>query len=384
MTPPALPERGVRLRSLDVFRGGTIAAMILVNNPGSLEHVYPQLRHAQWHGWTMADWIFPFFLWIVGVAMVFSREHRKEQGVSDGTLLRRAAQRAGLLFLLGLFLNGFPFGLFSSEFSWATIRIPGVLQRIAVCYLVAFVILNYSGLRGQLLWTAGLLGGYWVLMACVPAGVFGPGGLDPEGNLAWYIDSSILAGHTWQFAPVAGFDPEGILTTIPAIATTLLGAAAGQWLRLPRPAEQSAGWMFLAGTAMTVAGIILDMSFPINKNLWTSSYVIFTGGWAFLCFAAVFWLVEVHQISQWSKPFVILGTNAIAVYALSEMVWSLMWAVAWEGESASVVYLHDALASVFNPLAGPPTASFLFSFVYTLTMTAVAWALWKKKIFLKL
>ncbi|MBP1658594.1 MAG: Heparan-alpha-glucosaminide N-acetyltransferase, partial [Bacteroidetes bacterium] len=224
-----------RLISLDAFRGATIAGMILVNNPGTWNAIYPQLRHAAWHGWTFTDFIFPFFLWIVGVAMTLSFARRVEEGADKSQLLLHVFRRALIIFGLGLFLNGFPFGLVSThDFSWATIRIPGVLQRIAICYLIASIIFMYTGVKGQIGWVIGLLVSYWLMVKLIPVPGFGTGILEPTGNLCWYIDSQLLAGHTWRGAPVPGFDPEGILSTIPAIATTLLGVLTGHWLRSDR------------------------------------------------------------------------------------------------------------------------------------------------------
>ena len=218
MTPTATAKTSGRLLSLDVFRGATVAGMMMVNNPGSWSHIYPPFKHAAWNGWTFTDLIFPFFLWIVGVAMTFSFSKRVEQGADRNKLMMHTLKRAGTIFLIGLFLNGFPFGLiFGHQFSWATWRIPGVLQRIAICYLVAGSITLYTGRLGQIRWTVGLLLVYWILIKMVPVPEFGPGVLEPKGSLAWYIDSHLLSGHTWSGAPAPGFDPEGIFSTLPAI-----------------------------------------------------------------------------------------------------------------------------------------------------------------------
>ena len=303
-----------RLVSLDAFRGATIAGMILVNDPGDWGNVYPQLRHAAWHGWTFTDWIFPFFLLIVGVAMTFSFARRVEEGADRMKLMGHVFRRSLIIFALGLFLAGFPFGLlFGHSFSLANLRIPGVLQRIAVCYLASSAIFLTTHVRGQVAWIVGLLAGYWAMIMLIPVPGYGAGFLEPTGNLCWYIDSNLLAGHTWSGAPAPGFDPEGILSTLPAIATTLFGVLTGHWLRSERSKEEKTAWMFVSGNLLLLAGAILDMWLPINKNLWTSSYSVFMAGWALVCLAMFYWLIDVKGYTKWSKPFVIYGMNAITV-----------------------------------------------------------------------
>jgi predicted acyltransferase len=237
-----------RLVSLDAFRGATIAGMLLVNNPGAWNAVYAPLLHAPWHGWTFTDTIFPSFLWIVGVSLTLSTARRVEAGADRGALFRHVVQRAAIIFGLGLLLNAFPFGLLPAHhLDLATLRLPGVLQRIAICYLVASAIFLRTSWRGQLAWASALLLGYWALLALVPVPGYGSGLLGPKGNLAWWVDSHVLAGHTWSGAPTPGFDPEGILSTLPAIATVLCGTLAGCWLRGERArAKTSIGLLAVA------------------------------------------------------------------------------------------------------------------------------------------
>lgn len=374
-----------RLLSLDAFRGATIAGMILVNNPGTWSAIYPQLRHAAWDGWTFTDFIFPFFLWIVGVAMTLSFAKRVQQGADKTHLLLHVFRRALIIFGLGLFLNGFPFGLVSThDFSWATIRIPGVLQRIAVCYLLASTIFLYSGVRAQVFWIVGILASYWLVLKLVPVPGFGAGGLDMEGNLCRFVDSHLLAGHTWRGAPVPGFDPEGLLSTIPAIATTLLGALTGHFIRSERSREEKTAWMFVAGNFLLLLGAILDMWMPINKNLWTTSYVIFMAGWANVCLAMFYWLIDVQGHTKWATPFVIYGMNAITVFVLSGIVGRTMWLIRWTTAEGTTVDLKTFLyQTVFVPLASPLNASLLFAISFISVMYLVVWFMWKKKWFLK-
>jgi predicted acyltransferase len=374
-----------RLLSLDAFRGATIAGMILVNNPGTWADIYPQLRHAAWHGWTFTDFIFPFFLWIVGVAMTLSFARRVEQGADKKHLLLHVLRRAAIIFGLGLFLNGFPFGLFfGHNFSWEQIRIPGVLQRIAVCYLIASTIFMYSGIRGQIAWIVGLLASYWLMITLIPVPGFGAGILEPLGSLPWHVDSNFLAGHTWRGAPVPGFDPEGILSTIPAIATTLLGVLTGHWLRTDRSREEKTAWMFVAGNFFLLLGAILDIWMPINKGLWTGSYVVFMGGWALVCLAMFYWLIDVKGYTKWATPFVIYGMNAITVFVLSGLVAKSMGLIRWTQADGTAISLQRYLyTNLFAPLASPMNASLLWAVCFITVMFCVVWFMWKKKWFLK-
>lgn len=377
-------ENPNRLQSLDVFRGATIAAMILVNNPGSWEYSYAQLKHAAWHGWTFTDWIFPFFLFIVGVAMTFSFPKRLEQGQTKKQLLLHTLRRAVILFALGLLVNGFPFGLFDHQFSCATLRIPGVLQRIAICFLIASIIFMTTKIRGQIIWTVSLLAVYWLLIKLVPVPGFGAGVMAPTGNLCWYVDSTLLHGHTWIYAPAEGFDPEGIVSTIPAIATTLFGLLTGQWLRSERSREEKTVWMFVMGQAMLLLGVIFDNWLPINKNMWTSSYSVFMAGWALICLATFYWLIDVKGMQRWAKPFTIFGMNAITVFVLSELLAILLWVITWKGADGAVNNLHDYIhGHLFMPLASTTNASLLFAIAFVLAMYLLAWAMWKKRWFLK-
>ena len=380
---PGIPQK--RLVSLDAFRGATIAGMMLVNNPGIWSAVYPQLLHASWNGWTFTDWIFPFFLWIVGVAMTFSFAKRMEQGGKKGELTLHVLQRSAVIFALGLFLNGFPFGLaFGHEFSFATIRIPGVLQRIAVCYFIASVIVLNTNVRSQIAWVVGLLAGYWLLVKLVPVPGYGAGVLEPTGNLCWYVDSVVLKGHTWRGAPVPGFDPEGIISTIPAIATTLLGVMTGHWLRSTRSQEEKTAWMFVGGNILLLLGAILDMWLPINKNLWTSTYTVSMAGWALVCFATFYWLIDVKGYTRWAKPCVIYGMNAIAAFVMAGIVGRLLGLIRWQLDDGSVISLKNFIFErFFLPLGSPVNASLLFAIAFVLALYLFVWVLYKKKWFLK-
>lgn len=373
-----------RLQSLDAFRGATIAAMILVNNPGTWDAVYPPLRHAAWHGWTLTDWIFPFFLFIVGVAMVFAFARRMEQGVLPKRLYRQVVSRSLKIFLLGLFLNGFPFGLLGHQFDLGTLRIPGVLQRIAACYFLASIIYLHTGLRTQLLILGGLLAGYWGILTLVPVPGFGAGVLEPVGNICWYVDSHLLAGHTWTGAPAPGFDPEGIVSTLGALATTLSGCVLGQWLRSNHTKEEITAWAFVAGNVSLLLGVVLDLWIPINKNLWTPSYVVFMNGWALTVFATMYWLIDARDYRAWATPLVIYGMNAIAVFVVSGILARLIVLVKIHGLDGSEISLKTyVFEHVYRAVASPLNASLLFALSFVMLMYLFVWGLWKKQWFFK-
>jgi predicted acyltransferase len=394
--------------SLDVFRGATIAAMILVNNPGSWNHVYPPLLHAEWHGWTFTDLIFPFFLWIVGVAMPLSISRRLEQGQSRRTLLLHAVRRAAILFGLGLFLASFSYLIDGSMFrdgflawvqNYAThVRIPGVLQRIAVCYLIASFILLNCRLRAQVMWTGALLALYWLLMTLVPVPGYGAGVLEKEGNLSQFIDNLVLNGpvigtHVYKVAKT--WDPEGILSTIPAVATCLLGIMAGHILRSKSNPETRTSWLFVMGSLLVLEGAILNCWFPINKNLWTSSYSVFMAGMASICFAVCYWLVDVQGWKKWARPFAIYGMNAITVFVLAGVLGRLSIEIQIPAQSGKVALKTWLYSNLFQPFASPDTAPFfgflasprnaslLWAVSYVLLLYGVAYVMYRRKWFVK-
>lgn len=363
-----------RLLSLDVFRGITIAGMILVNNPGTWSAVYGPLRHAEWHGWTPTDLIFPFFLFIVGAAIALAFARRIESGSTKADLYQKIARRSLIIFALGLLMNGFPF------FDLSKIRIPGVLQRIAVCYLLASLIFLWTSWRGQVIAAALLLVGYWALMMHVPVPGIGAGNLSKQWNLAAYIDRALLAGHLYT----PDYDPEGILSTIPAIATTLFGALAGQWLQSDRAPRRKAAGLFVAGIAGLISGWIWNAWFPINKPLWTSSYVLFTAGAALLLLGLCYWVIDIKGYKAWSKPFVIFGVNALAVFVLSSLVAKIMVILevtrADGSRTTLKAFIYDHL---FARWASPANASLAFAICYVLFWLGVMAIFYRRRIIIK-
>ncbi|MEO5332234.1 MAG: DUF5009 domain-containing protein [Magnetococcus sp. YQC-5] len=371
-----------RLVSLDAFRGLAVAGMILVNNPGDWNHLYPPLKHAAWHGWTLADLIFPFFLWVVGVALTFSMAKRRQRGETPSMLRWHVLRRALILFGLGLFLAGFPFGLaFDHPFSWATIRIPGVLQRIAICYWIVAMIALHARISTQWVITFLLLIVYWVLLEWVPVPGYGPGVLTPKGNLAWYLDSTLLAGHTWSGAPVPGFDPEGVLSTLPAVATTLLGLLAGHFLRSGHSSTVKSIGLAVAGCVLLGLGIMVDYWLPINKNLWTSSYAMFTAGLAQLVFACCYWLIDVRGVQRWARPLALYGCTALTLFFLAGLIGRLTGSlIKVIGPSGKLISLKSFYYQhLFQPCCDPVTASLLHAVMFVLLFYGIAFMIYRQR-----
>jgi predicted acyltransferase len=367
-----------RLFSLDIFRGATIAAMILVNNPGN-DFPYAPLEHSKWNGWTPTDLIFPFFLFIVGVSLTLSFRSRMRRGESRRTLLLHSLRRSVIIFLIGLFLNGFPY------FHLSTWRVAGVLQRIAIAYLAAALITLTFKVRGIAIWTAGLLIGYWVAMRFIPVPGFGMPVRDipllsPDANLSWYLDNRFLPGRMYEVTR----DPEGILSTFPAIATALLGVLTGKWLASLRDAKQKALGMLAFGITCVIAGQLWAIWFPINKKLWTSSFVLFTVGCALICLAACYWVsdVKLHR-GIWTKPFVIFGTNAIAAYVLADLIASSLFSLRVQ-HGQRVITQQDYIYRVaFSHIAPRELASLAYSLAFVLVCFLPIWWMYRKRIFLK-
>jgi predicted acyltransferase len=351
-----------RLVSLDAFRGATIALMVVVNSPGDGAHAYAPLNHADWHGWTPTDVVFPSFLWIVGVAMTLSLAKRVAAGVPRSRLFLQILRRAAILYGLGLVLYGFP------DYNLTTLRLLGVLQRIAICYAIAAAIYLTTSIRGQIAWIAGLLTVYWMLMTLMPVPGFGAGRLDVEGNLAHYVDRLVLGTHNYNQTKT--WDPEGIVSTLPAIATTLFGIMAGHILRIRRDLAERTTWLFLAGNLLLAAGVICNAWLPINKKLWTSSFTLFMAGLDFVIFAIFLWLVDARGWRRPVKPLVILGVNAIAVYMASEMIESVLWTFRWR---------EPLFRLLFAPLLRSPyNASLLYSLTYLALMFGIAYLMHRR------
>jgi predicted acyltransferase len=351
-------SRPKRLVALDAFRGATIALMVLVNTPGDGRHVYWPLEHARWHGWTPTDAVFPSFLWIVGVALTLSLGKRLAAGDSKGLIMARAARRAAILYAFGVFLYLMP------DFDFHTARILGVLQRIAICYLAGAAIWLWFGVRGQVAWLVGLFAAYWGLMTFAPVPGYGAGRLDVEGNFAHWVDRIVLGVHNYKHTKT--WDPEGIVSTLPAIGTVIFGMLAARILRVAP--------LLRWGALLTALGLLWNFWLPINKKLWTCSFATYMAGLDCILLALCIWCADVRGWRSPFRPFVILGMNAIAVYMASEIldpVLALTPARDW-------IYRN-----LFLPLASPYNASLLYAIAYTLVMYLLAWAMYRRGWFWK-
>ena len=365
-----------RLVSLDVFRGITIAGMVLVNNPGSWEHIYWPLEHASWHGWTPTDLVFPFFLFIVGVAITLAFGSRVEIGRSKRDLYLKIIKRSLIIFAIGLFLNGFPY------FNLSELRIPGVLQRIAICYLFASIIFLETKIRSQIFITIALLLVYWFLVKFIPAPGFAAGDLTKEGSLPSFIDRVVFGKHVWAQAKV--YDPEGVLSTIPALATTLIGVLTGHWLRTKESPYEKVAGLFVAGAICVAVGWAWNPFFPINKALWTSSYVLFTGGLALQLLALCYWIIDIKGYRRWAKPFEIFGVNAIALYVGAGLMAELLGLIKVTGADGTKISLGEWIYNnLFASWASPINASLAFALAFVLVWLALMWVLFRRNIIIK-
>jgi predicted acyltransferase len=381
--PPSPRPRRERLLSLDVFRGLTVAGMLLVNNPGSWAAIYPPLEHAEWNGWTPTDLIFPFFLFIVGITTQLSLSARREQGADDGQIVRQILRRGALIFLFGLALNWFP------GFQWGDVagmpnatfgdrvlyrlehlRFMGVLQRIGLAYTIAALLTLRTTLKQQIVILVVMLYGYWMLMTLVPVpgtGFLGIELLDkPGATLDAWLDRVLLTpNHLW----VGGEglrDPEGLLSTIPAAATAMLGNLAGRWIAArERPLHERLNGLFAVGAITMMFGLMWHWSFPINKSLWTSSYVIFTAGMASVALATILWIVDIQHWTAWTKPFTVYGLNPMLAFLGSGLAARMIYSILKVNVDGKPVSVVEAIYRWFVSFGlAPRNASLLFALTF--------------------
>jgi predicted acyltransferase len=402
--PPAPRPTRERLLSLDVFRGMTIAGMLLVNDPGTWSAIYPPLEHATRNGWTPTDLIFPFFLFIVGITTHLSLDARRARGDDEGALIRQIVRRGLLIFLAGFLLNGFPY------FTWGAVdgianptfvervvdrllhwRIMGVLQRIGLAYLFAALLTFKTTLKQQVVIISTLLFGYWFAMTLLPVPPNGFLGIDvlnsPSETLAAYFDRLLLdwgkfGNHLWVNSVT--WDPEGPFSTIPAICTAMLGVICGRWIRSERPLDERLSGMFAVGSiAMTVA-LMWNWSFPINKSLWTCSYVLFTAGMAAVALACCIWIIDEHRVTGWTKPFVIYGMNPILAFVGSGVMARIIYSLIKVPYGGEIVSLQTAMyEAAFASWLEPRNASLAFAVCIVLFWLGILTILYRRKIFLK-
>jgi predicted acyltransferase len=361
-----------RLLSLDVFRGITIATMILVNDPGDWGHIYAPLEHSVWNGCTPTDLVFPFFLFMVGVSIVYAMESRKASGENQSKMILTALRRMVVLMLITWCTQV----ILRWNFDLSKLRLPGVLPRIALVYFICTVLyLKTSQKTRDWVFVIALVG-YYLLMTFVPVPGVGYANLEPETNLGAWIDRTLLTpDHLWRSSHT--WDPEGLLGTLPAIATGLFGIRVGTWLkRKDRDDSIKVSWMFAYGVIAVLAALVWDLFFPINKALWTSSFVLYTGGLATIALALCFWLIDVQGHKRFTYPFVVFGTNAIAAYVLSGFIPHYYNLIKWDDKS---IYQH-----LFVPYFSPVNASLLGAILIVLILWLVMWVFYLRKIFIKI
>ncbi|MBG8555304.1 acyltransferase family protein [Hymenobacter guriensis] len=377
---PLVEASPARLLSLDVFRGFTVLTMVLVNHPGDWGHIYEPLEHAKWNGCTIADLVFPFFLFIVGVSAVYALDRSRQDPALRPAALRGVWRRAALLVGIGVLVALLPY------FDFGAVRLPGVLQRIGLVFGVCGTLFLYTSRRQQLWLVAVLLIGYNILMQLVPVPGHGPANLEPETNLgAWFDRLVFTESHLWQYSRT--WDPEGLLGTLPAVGTGLLGVLAGQWLRRKdvEPAAKVA-WLFVDAVLLTALGLLWNLWFPINKALWTSSFVLFVGGLALALLATLYWLCDVQGWRRGLAWAQVAGVNALLVFVGTTLVARTlnMWTVT--GPAGTPVGMQEWLyGRFFVPyFASPYVASLAGAVVCVAIWYGVLWVLYRRRIVVKL
>jgi predicted acyltransferase len=395
-----------RLLSLDVFRGLTVAGMLLVNDPGSWASIYHPLEHAPWNGWTPTDLIFPFFLFIAGITTYLSLSSRRARGDSERAIRAQIIRRGALIFLFGLLVNGFPY------FTWGDVpgvadptllqrmgdrllhwRFMGVLQRIGLAYMIAGLLTQRTTLRQQIGIIAALLLGYWLVMTVLPVPGEGTIGAlllnEPSRTMAAWTDRVLLDWSRWGLGNhiwVGGvtWDPEGILSTVPAVCTAMLGNLAGRWIAERRPLTERLAGMSAVGSLGMMAGLTWHWVFPINKSLWTSSYVVFTAGMAALTLSTIMWIVDFQKVRGWTKPFVIYGVNPIIAFIGSGVMARLLYSIIKVTSDGRRIPLQAWLyQTFFASWLSPLNASLAFALAFVGFWYGVLYLLWRRNIILK-
>ena len=365
-----------RIISLDIFRGLTIMAMIIVNTPGSWNYAYPVLRHSEWNGCTPTDLVFPFFIFAMGFAAVLSITKRLQKGTSKQKLVLQLLRRSAIIFILGLIINSFPFN------DLANIRIPGVLQRIAIVNLVCGLFLIYSEIKVIWYVSAIILSGYWALMTLVPVPDFGPANLEPTTNLAAWLDRLIIGKHVWVYTKL--YDPEGILSTLPALVSGFIGVLAGNSFMKSKSDSDKLIYLLVYGNILIVSGMAWGMLFPINKQLWTSSYVLYSSGLAMVVLGIIYWIADIKRIRQFAPPFLAFGTNPIIAYFGSEIGVIVIGMIPIQ-TSTSKISLYEWLFIQYQSIGlSPVNASLMGALLYTGFWLLVVSIMYRRHIIVKI
>ena len=374
-----MTEKINRFLALDIFRGATIALMVIVNTPGTWSYVYGPLRHAEWHGCTLTDLVFPFFLFIIGVAMRFSFD--KYDICKYGPLFNKIIFRTITIFSIGLLLNAFPF--IRQNWDWSSFRILGVLQRIALAYFFASFIVLRLDVKGLVKISFFLLVGYWLLL--MSYGFYS--GQDPYSlkyNLILVIDSFLLGENHLYGGTGIQFDPEGLLSTIPSIVTILIGFLVGTMIKTTNDHQDNIQRMVVLGSLLIITGWLWSFGFPINKQLWTSSYVLYTAGIAIILLSGMIWMADIKKIDWWTKPFVILGSNAIFLYVLSSLWVKILLKISFELDGKIVSGYFYLYKTIFQPIAGNINGSLFFAISHVLMFLLILTWMHRKKIFIRI
>lgn len=363
-----------RLKALDVLRGITIASMILVNTPGSWSYVYWPLLHAKWHGFTPTDAVFPFFLFIVGVSIHYAFKNFKPE--DNKKALKKILKRTVLIFAIGFFLNLFP------KFNFETVRYFGVLQRIALAYGLGATLCLFLNKKNIIYITGGILLAYWaILYFFVPENPFGP-----ETNLVGKIDLYLFGpNHIWKGLGFP-FDPEGLLSTLPSIATVLIGSLTGGFLSKSSNNSIKIKTLLSYGIGLVALGYVWGLVFPINKSIWSSTFVCFSAGWAMVLLALLIWVIDVKKYSTWSNPFIHFGTNPLFIFVFSGLyVKTMIYLIKItnsQGETTSALsYIYK---NIFVPIAGNMNGSLLFAIAHIIFFWSLVYILYRNKIFIKI
>ena len=374
-----MTEKINRFLALDIFRGATIALMVIVTTPGTWSYVYGPLRHAEWHGCTLTDLVFPFFLFIIGVAMRFSFD--KYDICKYGPLFNKIMFRTITIFSIGLILNAFPF--IRQNWDWSSFRILGVLQRIALAYFFASFIVLRLDVKGLVKISFFLLVGYWLLL--MSYGFYS--GQDPYSlkyNLILVIDSFLLGENHLYGGTGIQFDPEGLLSTIPSIVTILIGFLVGTMIKTTNDHQDNIQRMVVLGSLLIITGWLWSFGFPINKQLWTSSYVLYTAGIAIILLSGMIWMADIKKIDWWTKPFVILGSNAIFLYVLSSLWVKILLKISFELDGKIVSGYFYLYKTIFQPIAGNINGSLFFAISHVLMFLLILTWMHRKKIFIRI
>ena len=389
VAPGAASSPLKRLVSLDLLRGLTIAFMIMVNNNGG-EHAWAEMHHAAWNGFTATDLVFPTFLFVVGVSIVFATQARLARGQSRGQLAGHTVRRACILFAFGIVVNSFPF------FHLAHMRFYGVLQRIAVCYMVVELFYLWDRrVSTKIVALVAILLGYWVLVRWVPVPGAGVPGrdvafLDKDQNIVAWLDRHLMPGHLYEDAPLHNVrDPEGLLSDIPAVGTALIGLLAGLWLRTQKSNRQKTLGLIAGSIACLAVGYFWSVWFPLNKKMWTSTFVLVAAGWSLAILALTFFVAEEHGWTRQSLgkalawPWLIFGSNAIAAYMVSELLPGTLDLIHFNIDGHRMTPLHLMETKLAALIPDPGWAAFAYSVSYTAICFIPIWVLYRKKIFLK-